>query len=159
MRVFGMPERSLVRQDEFVSSVTREKAAEELLLRADIERRKVRGCLDPLTKELISFENDEDLQVRGVRARVPSDTAQSPRPGRRGARGGRRARACPSCCCESSGPFAFYDKLVVCPTNQMKIDAIYSKLDEDNSEGLDFAEFQQGIRDMKTKIHITRDVC
>ncbi len=48
----------------------------------ELDKRKVKGCLDPLTKELITFEDNDDLEL--------------------------------------------------------KINAIYNKLDEDGSGGLDF---------------------
>ena len=32
--------------------------------RAEIERRKVAGCLDPLTKDLITFTDEEDLAAK-----------------------------------------------------------------------------------------------
>jgi hypothetical protein len=40
---------------------------------------------------------------------------------------------------------------------ELKINAIYNKLDEDCSGGLDFTEFQHGIKDLAMKIHVTRD--
>ena len=67
----------------------------------ELDKRKVKGCLDPLTKELITFEDDDDLEL--------------------------------------------------------KINAIYNKLDEDGSGGLDFTEFQHGIKDLAMNIHLTRD--
>ena len=50
--------------DEFVSSVTREKEEEKRLAEMEINKRKVIGCLDPLTSELITFADNEDLQER-----------------------------------------------------------------------------------------------
>ena len=77
-------------QDEFISSVTSEKQAEEQEIRTEQAKRKLRHrfskvlrimalhskytrtdfwetfrsfCLDDLTKEFISFEDDDDLQV------------------------------------------------------------------------------------------------
>ena len=55
----------------------------------------VSGCLDPLTKELITFEDNDDLQ--------------------------------------------------------QKIDTIYSKLDEDGSGGLNFLEFQIGVKEVRVR--------
>jgi voltage-gated sodium channel len=65
------------------------------------ERRKVHGCLDPLTKNLCTFEDEADLTSR--------------------------------------------------------INDIYSKLDEDESEGLAFEEFQEGVKFLSKNIHLTRD--
>jgi len=39
----------------------------------------------------------------------------------------------------------------------MKIDTIYRKLDEDGSGGLNFAEFQLGVKSLSQHIHLTRD--
>jgi hypothetical protein len=35
-----------------------------LLVCTEIERRKVAGCLDPLTKDLITFADEEDLAAK-----------------------------------------------------------------------------------------------
>ena len=50
--------------DEFISSVTRAKEEEKRLADLEIQKRKVSGCLDPLTSELITFADDDDLQER-----------------------------------------------------------------------------------------------
>ena len=50
--------------DEFIATVTREKeekAHQEFL---EKERRKISGCLDPPTKSLTLFEDEEDLASR-----------------------------------------------------------------------------------------------
>ena len=70
-------------------------------MRIEVDKRKVNGCLDSLTKELITFEDNDDLEL--------------------------------------------------------KINAIYNKLDEDGSGGLDFTELQRGIKDLAMHIHVTRD--
>jgi hypothetical protein len=90
-----------VLQDEFISSVTRAKAAEEQVRQEKDNRRKLRGVLDSLTSQLITFEDDDDLEL--------------------------------------------------------KINAIYDKLDGDGSGGLDFQEFKRGVKDMAMNIHLTRD--
>ena len=87
--------------DEFINHVTREKANIARAEAIEAEKRKVKGCLDPLTKDLVTFEDDEDL-----------------------------AR---------------------------KIDDMYSRLDEDESGGLNFEEFQQGVKQLSSNIHLTRD--
>jgi hypothetical protein len=74
---------------------------EEQEMRIEVDKRKVKGCLDPFTKELITFEDNDDLEL--------------------------------------------------------KINAIYNKLDEDGSAGLDFTELQRGIKDLAMNIHVTRD--
>ena len=51
-------------QDEFISSVTRAKAAEEQIRREKDDKRKVRGVLDSLTTQLITFEDDDDLELK-----------------------------------------------------------------------------------------------
>jgi len=38
-----------------------------------------------------------------------------------------------------------------------KIDIMYSQLDEDSSGGLNFTEFQSGVKDLSKQIHVTRD--
>ena len=50
--------------DEFIASVTREKEAEDKLIQDDQERRKGKGCLDPLTESLLIFHDEEDLKTR-----------------------------------------------------------------------------------------------
>ena len=47
--------------DEFISTVTREKEAEERLRQHEVQKRKVTGCLDPLTRTLVTFQDEEDL--------------------------------------------------------------------------------------------------
>jgi hypothetical protein len=90
-----------VLQDEFISSVTRAKTAEEQIRREKDDKRKLRGVLDSLTTQLITFEDNDDLEL--------------------------------------------------------KINAIYHKLDEDGSGGLDFKEFKFGVKEMAMNIHLTRD--
>ena len=50
--------------DEFISSVEREKQKERRIHDHEISKRKITGCQDPLTSELITFVDDEDLQER-----------------------------------------------------------------------------------------------
>jgi voltage-gated sodium channel len=50
--------------DEFISCVEQAKEEVRRLEALEIEKRKVKGCLDPLTNELITFVDDEDLQER-----------------------------------------------------------------------------------------------
>jgi len=50
--------------DEFVSQVTLEKEEKERLDHLEQQKRKISGCLDPLTKSLVFFEDHEDLAVR-----------------------------------------------------------------------------------------------
>ena len=45
--------------DEFISTVTRAKEAEASAAAVEMEKRKVAGCLDPITRELITFDDDE----------------------------------------------------------------------------------------------------
>jgi voltage-gated sodium channel len=87
--------------DAFQNHVRRmhEKMEEARLL--EEEKRKVHGCLDPLTKGLCTFEDEADLTSR--------------------------------------------------------IDEIYSKLDEDESGGLAFEEFREGVKWLSKNIHLTRD--
>ena len=88
--------------DEFVASVSKEKQEAEVQERLHAELRKVTGCLDPLTRSLITFEDEEDLTVR--------------------------------------------------------IDGIYQQLDRDDSEGLTFEEFRDGVRMLSSNsVHLTRD--
>ena len=82
---------------------TKEKIQQAILI--EEEKRKVHGCLDPLTKCLLTFENEADLMSR--------------------------------------------------------IDKIYSKLhcgfNEDESGGLDFEQFREGVKWLSKSIHLTRD--
>ena len=48
--------------DEFIATVTREKEAEEKIIHDEKERRKVNGCLDPLTETLLNFDSEADLK-------------------------------------------------------------------------------------------------
>ena len=87
--------------DAFQSHVrSLDEKKEEARLLAE-EKRKVKGCLDPLTKSLCTFEDEVDLTSR--------------------------------------------------------IDDIYSKLDEDESGGLAFEEFREGVKWLSKNIHLTRD--
>ena len=47
--------------DEFINYVTREKDRIARAEAMEAEKRKIKGCLDPLTKDLVTFEDDEDL--------------------------------------------------------------------------------------------------
>ena len=87
--------------DEFISSVTREREEEQRLAEIEINKRKVVGPLDPLTKDLITFEDEGDLSK--------------------------------------------------------KVAYLYHKLDEDESGGLNFDEFQHGLKLLKANIHLTRE--
>ncbi|MGB1600812.1 MAG: ion transporter, partial [Promethearchaeia archaeon] len=87
--------------DEFISSVTREREEEQRLAEIEINKRKVVGPLDPLTKDLITFEDEGDLSK--------------------------------------------------------KVAYLYHKLDEDASGGLNFDEFQHGLKLLKANIHLTRE--
>ena len=88
--------------DEFVASVSKEKQEAEVQERLHAEMRKITGCLDPLTRSLITFEDEEDLTIR--------------------------------------------------------IDGIYQQLDRDDSEGLTFEEFRDGVRLLSSNnVHLTRD--
>jgi len=78
---------------------TNEKMEQAILI--EEEKRKIHGCLDPLTKGLLTFEDEADLTCR--------------------------------------------------------IDEIYSKLDEDESGGLAFEEFREGVKWLSKSIHLTRD--
>ena len=73
---------------------------EEARLLAE-QKRKVSGCLDPLTKTLCTFEDEADLTSR--------------------------------------------------------IDNMYSRLDEDESGGLAFVEFREGVKLLSKNVHLTRD--
>lgn len=48
--------------DEFIATVTRAKEAKERSEELALEKRKVKGCLDQLTRSLITFEDQHDLQ-------------------------------------------------------------------------------------------------
>ena len=88
--------------DEFVHSVQEEKEKALVQERLHAEMRKITGCLDPLTRSLITFEDEEDLTIR--------------------------------------------------------IDGIYQQLDRDDSEGLTFEEFRDGVRLLSSNnVHLTRD--
>ena len=87
--------------DEFISSVTREREEEQRLAEIEINKRKVVGPLDPLTKDLITFEDEDDFSK--------------------------------------------------------KVAYLYHKLDEDESGGLNFDEFQHGLKLLKANIHLTRE--
>ena len=50
--------------DEFVLSVERAKKEEEQNILQEKEKRKLRNCLDPVTKSLLTFEDDEDLDAK-----------------------------------------------------------------------------------------------
>ena len=50
--------------DEFILSVTNAKEHQERLDAMEAERRKVTGCLDPLTNSLVTFEDEEDLAAK-----------------------------------------------------------------------------------------------
>ena len=50
--------------DEFIATVTREKEDEERRWKEEQERRKITGCLDPITNGLVIFDNQEDLEGR-----------------------------------------------------------------------------------------------
>ena len=48
--------------DEFMQQVQRGKDEEERLLHIEMEKRKVKGVLDPMTIGLITFEDEADLE-------------------------------------------------------------------------------------------------
>jgi methyl-accepting chemotaxis protein len=50
--------------DEFQSHVRRENEKVQKAILDDEERRKIKGCLDPLTKGLLTFEDEADLTCR-----------------------------------------------------------------------------------------------
>ena len=50
--------------DEFVARVTREKEEEERERQEELDKQKLKGCLDPLTKELITFDDNDDLKMK-----------------------------------------------------------------------------------------------
>ena len=50
--------------DEFIASVTKGKEEQARIVRQEREKRKTKGCLDPLTLGLITFEDEEDLLYR-----------------------------------------------------------------------------------------------
>ena len=50
--------------DEFIATVTRAKEEADRLEAIELEKRKVRGCLDQLTRSLITFEDQDDLQKK-----------------------------------------------------------------------------------------------
>jgi hypothetical protein len=87
--------------DEFVATVTRAKEAQERFEAEEQDKRKVKGVLDQLTKNLEAFEDRDDLF--------------------------------------------------------RKINGLYDALDEDGSGGLNFEEFQQGLMNMISTLHLTRD--
>ena len=87
--------------DEFIATVSRAKEEAEQEQYQQEQKRKISGCLDPLTVDIISFEDEDDLEV--------------------------------------------------------KIHEIYRQLDEDDSGGLNFDEFVNGLRQLKGNIHLTRD--
>ena len=98
--------------DEFICFIASEKERLAREKEAELEKLRISGCLDPLTKTLIAFDDTEDLHL--------------------------------------------------------KIDGIYRRLDNDDSGGLNFEEFRQGLKHMTIKdrhseghialdIHLTRD--
>ena len=50
--------------DEFIATVTRAKEAEDRMVTFELEKRKVKGCLDQLTRSLITFEDQHDLHSK-----------------------------------------------------------------------------------------------
>ena len=50
--------------DEFMQTVTRAKEEQERLEEIEQERRKITGCLDPLTRTLLTFEDEDDLTAK-----------------------------------------------------------------------------------------------
>ena len=48
--------------EQFIKSVQHEKDEEERLRAIEINKRKVRGPLDPLMETLVSFEDEEQLR-------------------------------------------------------------------------------------------------
>ena len=50
--------------DEFIATVTREKEAEQAVEEFERNRRKLKGCLDAITHECITFEDSHDLDVK-----------------------------------------------------------------------------------------------
>jgi Trm5-related predicted tRNA methylase len=48
--------------EQFIKSVQHEKDEEERLRAIEINKRKVRGPLDPLIETLVSFEDEEQLR-------------------------------------------------------------------------------------------------
>ena len=55
--------------DEFISSVTREKDEKERRTAEEENKKKIAGLLDPLTRTLTTFEDEDDL-VEGLGFRV-----------------------------------------------------------------------------------------
>ena len=49
--------------DEFIATVSRAKEEAEQEQHQQEQKRKISGCLDPLTVDIISFEDEDDLEV------------------------------------------------------------------------------------------------
>ena len=49
---------------QFVLSVSRAKEAEEERQAIEADKRKLKNCLDPITKTLLTFEDEEDLDAK-----------------------------------------------------------------------------------------------
>ena len=47
--------------DEFIKFIAQEKEGERRLKEIENEKKRIVGCLDPLTKTLVTFEDTEDL--------------------------------------------------------------------------------------------------
>jgi hypothetical protein len=50
--------------DEFICFIAREKEEAERLRAAELEKMRITGCLDPLTKTLVTFDDAEDLRKK-----------------------------------------------------------------------------------------------
>jgi len=73
--------------DEFIATVTRAKEEADRAEAVELEKRKVHGCLDQLTRSLITFEDQHDLQKKIHQLYEHLDEV------RRGLGAGMRARA------------------------------------------------------------------
>ncbi len=50
--------------NEFIKFIAQEKAGEQRLKEIENEKKRIVGCLDPLTKALVTFEDTEDLMSK-----------------------------------------------------------------------------------------------
>ena len=51
----------MLEKHQFVATVTREKEEQARLAEMAQDKRKIKGCLDELTRSLVTFEDSDDL--------------------------------------------------------------------------------------------------
>jgi len=147
--------------DEFIATVTRAKEEADRAEAVELEKRKVRGCLDQLTRSLITFEDQHDLQKKIHQLYEHLDEVRSRGLGAEmraravGGEAGTSARSPP----RARDPLvllALCDPIIITPRPSASDGRCHST-QQDGSGGLNFEEFKQGVMHLISTISITRD--